>query len=174
MSSGSQIFTLISKHWRLNCSTFALQSSSELWTKATLFKVLPITSDLSCSDLLRPFLKARHIWTITTTSLRQNQSCKWNTPTKLHQGPVVQNSQLLNNHIYLVDRSCPLDRWFIQWTTVSTVLNNRAQYASGQRLNNNIYGIHQRSYIRARLFKTVDKVIHWIIHLSSGQLLSTG
>ena len=64
MSSGSQILILLSNHWRLNCSTFALQSSSELWTKVSLFKTLPISSDLSC-DLLRPFLKARYIWTIT-------------------------------------------------------------------------------------------------------------
>ena len=28
--------------------------------------------------------------------------------------------------MYPVDRSCPLDRWFIQWITLSNVLNNRA------------------------------------------------
>ena len=48
-SNGSQILTLLSKHWRLNCSTVALQSSSEIWTKVTLFKTLPTSSDdLSC------------------------------------------------------------------------------------------------------------------------------
>ena len=60
MSSGSQILT---KYWRLNCSIFARQSSSELWTKLTPFKALPTSSDLSYCDLRKPFLKARHIWT---------------------------------------------------------------------------------------------------------------
>jgi hypothetical protein len=49
MSSGSQILAFLSKHWWLNCSTFALQSS-KLWIKFTLFKAMPMSSDLSCSD----------------------------------------------------------------------------------------------------------------------------
>ena len=36
----------------------------------------------------------------------------------------LSSGELLNNHIYPVDRSCPLDRWFIQWITLSTALNN--------------------------------------------------
>ena len=39
----------------------------------------------------------------------------------------LSSGQLLNNHIYPVDRSCPLDRWFIQRITFPTVLNNRTQ-----------------------------------------------
>ena len=39
----------------------------------------------------------------------------------------VSSGQLFNNHIDLMDRSCPLDRRFIQWITVSTVLKNRTQ-----------------------------------------------
>jgi hypothetical protein len=43
LSSGSHILALLSKHWWLNCSTFALQSS-ELWIKFTLYKSLPMSS----------------------------------------------------------------------------------------------------------------------------------
>jgi hypothetical protein len=56
MSSGSHILALLSKHWWLNCSTFALQSS-ELWIKFMLFKALPMSSDLSCSDLVEDLCK---------------------------------------------------------------------------------------------------------------------
>ena len=38
MSRSAHIITLLSKQWRLNCSTFALQSSSELRTKVTLLR----------------------------------------------------------------------------------------------------------------------------------------
>ena len=77
MSSGSQILAPLSKHWWLNCSTFALQSS-ELWIKFTLFKALPMSSDLSCSDLLSPFLKARHIWTITMVTTKSKLQMEFN------------------------------------------------------------------------------------------------
>jgi hypothetical protein len=52
--------------------------------------------------------------------------------TKLDWTKVVQDKaylssgQHLNNHIYPMDRSCPLYRWFIQLITLSTVLNSRA------------------------------------------------
>ena len=48
--------------------------SSELWPKATLFKALPMSSDLFCSD----FLKARHIWTITMTTTKWRLPMKYN------------------------------------------------------------------------------------------------
>jgi hypothetical protein len=63
--------------WWFNCSTFALQSS-ELWIKFTLFRALPMSSDLSCSDLLSPFLKARHIWTITMVTTKSKLQMEYN------------------------------------------------------------------------------------------------
>jgi hypothetical protein len=77
ISSGSHILALLWKHWWLNCSTFALQSS-ELWIKFTVFKVLPMSSDLSYSDLLSPFLKARHIWTITMVTTKSKLQMEYN------------------------------------------------------------------------------------------------
>ena len=56
MSSGSHILALLSKHWWLNCSTFGLQSS-EILIKFTLFKALPMSGDLSCSDLVEDLCK---------------------------------------------------------------------------------------------------------------------
>ena len=74
MSSNSYILlTLLSTHWWLNCSTFALQSS-EKWPKVTLFKALPMSSDFSCSD----FLKARHIWTITMVTTKSKLQMEYN------------------------------------------------------------------------------------------------
>jgi hypothetical protein len=54
-------------------------SSSELCIKLTFSKALPTSSDLSYSDLLRPFIKAKHICTIpivTTNSKLQIEYSK--------------------------------------------------------------------------------------------------
>jgi hypothetical protein len=37
-----------------------------------------MSSDLSCSDLLSPFLKARHIWTITMVTTKSKLQMEFN------------------------------------------------------------------------------------------------
>jgi hypothetical protein len=41
-------------------------------------RALPMSSDLSCSDLLSPFLKARHIWTITMVTTKSKLQMEFN------------------------------------------------------------------------------------------------
>jgi hypothetical protein len=47
-------------------------------TKVTLFKALHMSSYLSCSDLLKPFLKARHILTITMATTKSKFQMEYN------------------------------------------------------------------------------------------------
>jgi hypothetical protein len=48
-----------------------------------LFKALPMSSDLSCSNLLMPFLKAKHICTITMAITKSKLQMEYNKDVKL-------------------------------------------------------------------------------------------
>jgi hypothetical protein len=53
-------------------------SSTSVFRGVSLTKALPMSSDLSCSDLLRPFLKARHICTITMVTTKSKLQMEYN------------------------------------------------------------------------------------------------